>query len=114
MSFNFVEQVNKLTPEQKLHFYELLAHNLTISIRGVWSDSSINDAEKLEQIKWINEVSHRMTAKIWVLRLNTHEWTEIDIWHLISSTVDQKPNIQGHLTSAITQSYQSIMLSRQT
>ncbi len=72
----FAERMALLTEDQRLHFYEVLAHNLTVAIRGVWSDESISDAEKVERIKWINEILHRSTAKVYVLRLKSHVWTE--------------------------------------
>jgi len=87
----------------------VLAHNLTVSIRVVWSDSSITDSEKVDQIKWINEVLHQVTAKVWVLRLNTHEWTEEDTWELMGGAVSQNPRINGPLSSAIKDTYDSII-----
>ncbi len=39
----FAERVAGLDEERRLHFYDLLAHNLTVAIRGVWSDGSISD-----------------------------------------------------------------------
>lgn len=47
----FAERMAALTAEQRLHFHEVLAHNLTVAIRGVWSDDTIADAEKVERIK---------------------------------------------------------------
>jgi hypothetical protein len=108
MSIDFIENLEGLTPEQKLHFYEVLAHNLTVIIRDVCIDSDISDAEKVEQIKWINEVAHRVTAKIYVLRLNTHKWTEADSWQLFDWAVKQSSSIRTHLSGAIEQSYSSV------
>jgi hypothetical protein len=34
---------------------------------------AVPDAEKVERIKWINEILHRATAKVWVLQTKTHE-----------------------------------------
>ncbi|HEX8236303.1 MAG TPA: hypothetical protein VF600_10130 [Abditibacteriaceae bacterium] len=108
MSFNFVEKTNSLTPEQRLHFYEVLAHNLTVSIRGIWSDTSISDVEKVDQMKWINEVTHMVTAKVYVLRLNKHEWTEEDTWELMEWAVSKNPRIKVHLAGAVMHTHDSI------
>ena len=35
MSFNYAEKIGALTPEQRIYFYQLLAHFLTVSMRGV-------------------------------------------------------------------------------
>jgi hypothetical protein len=55
----FADNTMKLSEEQRLHFYEVLAHNLTVAVRGVWSDSETSDAEKVERMKWVNEVLSR-------------------------------------------------------
>ena len=52
----FAEEMAKLSEEQRLHFYEVLAYNLTVAVRGVWSDNALTDAEKVERMKWVNEL----------------------------------------------------------
>ena len=44
----------------------------------VWADEALTDAQKVSRLKWLNEVLHRATAKVYTLRLRTHEWTEAD------------------------------------
>jgi hypothetical protein len=105
----FAQKIDALNPLQKLHFYELLAHNLTITVRSVWSNEEITDGEKLEQLKWINGISHRVTAKIWVLRLNTHEWTEKDMQEMIENYISAHPAIAMGVRSAIEHSYKTII-----
>jgi GrpB-like predicted nucleotidyltransferase (UPF0157 family) len=104
----FAEQVGKLSDEQRLHYYEVLAHNLTIAIRGVWADSEIDDAEKVERMKWVNEILHRVTAKVYVLRLKTHEWTEEDFERLLREYVAAHPGIAGEVGHALRFSYQAV------
>jgi hypothetical protein len=104
----FAEWMARLDEGQRLHFYELLAHNLTVAVRGVWSDGSIGDAEKVERMKWINEVLHRATAKVWVLRLKTHEWTEEDFGSLIRGYADAHEGIKGELLAAVNRSYRAV------
>jgi hypothetical protein len=98
----------KLSDEQRLHFYEVLAHNLTVAIRAVGSDESIGDAEKVERIKWINEILHRVTAKVYVLRLKTHEWTEEDFESLILDYVASHPDIASEVGRAVRFSYRTV------
>src|SRR5262245_37981913 len=104
----FAEQIAELSDEQRLHFYEVLAHNLTVGIRGIWSDESIGDAEKVEQMKWINEVQHRVTAKVYVLRLKTYEWTEEDFESLLLESVTAHPGIAHEVGWAVRFSYRTI------
>jgi hypothetical protein len=98
----------KLTEDQRLHFYEVLAHNLTVATRGVWSDDSIENAEKVERMKWINEILHRATAKVWVLRLRAHEWTEEDFDSLVEGYAAQCEGIKAEVFAAINRSYRAV------
>jgi hypothetical protein len=104
----YAEQMAKLSEEQRLSFYEVFAHNLTIAIRSIWSDESIDDSEKVDRIKWVNEILHRATAKVWVLRLKSHEWSEVDFEDLIRGYASDNPGIVGEVRKAVNRSYQAV------
>lgn len=104
----FAEHMAKLSDEQRLHFYEVLAHNLTVATRGVWADESIRDAEKIDRIKWINEILHGVTAKVYVLRLKTHEWTDEDFGESIQDLVGHNEGIKAAVFWAVNRSYQAV------
>ena len=104
----FAERMAGLNAEQWLHFYEVLAHNLTVAIRGVWSDGSLSDGEKVERMKGINEVLHQATAKVYALRLRTHEWTEEDFGSLLQCYIDQHPGIKAEVLGAVNRSYRAV------
>lgn len=104
----FAEQMAKLSADQRLHFYEVLAHNLTVEVRGIWSDVKLSDAEKVERMKWANELLHRVTAKVYVLRLKTHEWTEEDFGDMIDGYMQSHPGIALAIKEAIQRSYRSV------
>jgi hypothetical protein len=104
----FVRLMASLNDEQMLHFYEVLAHNLTMAIRSIWSDESITADEKVERIKWVNEILHRTTAKVWVLRLKTHEWTEEDFASDIGHYIALNPSIAIEVSSAVSRSYRAV------
>ena len=107
MGFSYIGQIGSLADQQRLHFYELLAHNLTITIRGLWSEPDLSDEEKLDRIYWVNEILHRITAKVYTLRLNLHEWTEADSWKMIQGYIGQKEEIEQDVLAAIRFSYNS-------
>jgi hypothetical protein len=104
----FAEQMAKLSDEQRLHFYEVLAHNLTVAIRGIWSDERTSDAEKVGRMKWVNEILHRVTAKMYVLRLKTHEWSEEDIESLFMDYIASHQDIASEVGWAVRFSYQTV------
>jgi hypothetical protein len=107
-AMRFAEEMGKLSEEQRLHFYEVLAHNLTVAVRGVWSDAALADSEKVERMKWINKLLHRVTAKVYVLRLKTHEWTEEDFGNLIRDDIRSHPGIAEEVIRAVLRTYRSV------
>lgn len=111
MSFDYPSSIGSLTPDGRLLFYELFAHNLTVITRGIWSDEEISDAEKVDRMKWVNEISHRATSKIRVLRLNVHEWPEKDFWQEIQHWVGQNKAIEPLVNDAVRWSYDSVVNS---
>ena len=105
MHLDYENDIESLSPEKRLHFYELLAHNLTITIRGIWSEPDLSDGEKLDQIYLVNEILHMVTAKVYTLRLNLHEWTERDSWLMIESYMTRSKAIEQGILAEINYSY---------
>ncbi len=108
MSFDYPQEIFSLSDEERLHFYELLSHNLTVSIRGIWINENISDTEKVERIKLINEILHIVTSKVWVLRLKTHEWTEEDTWEMMNEYISDNENIRVEILFAINCSLKAV------
>lgn len=79
--------VESLSEGERLRFYELFSLQLTVAIRIVITDSLIGDRDKLRKVDLINEILHRSTAKIPVMRLGTHAWTEHSFWEMIAGYV---------------------------
>ena len=69
-----MRDVSELTPENLIH--DVLAHNVTVSVRRVWYQ--LNDAKKVEQLRWINDLMHRVVLKSAALRSNRNEVSELD------------------------------------
>jgi hypothetical protein len=105
---SYAERISVLPFKQKLRFYERLAHALTVSMRAIGSDSELDDAQKVDQMKWINEASHRVTAKISVLRLTTREWTDAAVMSELQWAAMQCPGISGHLGYAVRTCYEGV------
>ena len=64
------------------------------------------DARKVSQVMWINEISHHVTAKVHVLRLRIHEWTEADSFEDIRACVGREPSIAPRIESALSVAYE--------
>lgn len=108
MTFDYAGQIGSLNDEQRLYFYEVFAHQLTIAVRGVWSDNNLTDSEKVVALKEINEILHRVTARVFNLRLREDEWIEKDMFSCICGWVSKAPAIGPYVGSAIADSYRVV------
>lgn len=95
--------------DSQLHFWEVLAHNLTIAVRAVWSDALLDNADKVDQIKFINELQHHVTAKVYTFRLDEYEWPPAEFDREIEVLAGRCPAIRSHLLSAVTFTARSVL-----
>jgi hypothetical protein len=107
MDFDYPKLVGNLSDEERLRFYDHLAHNLTVSVRAVWSDDSLSDAEKVGCMKWLNEIMHGVVQKTAALRLGRNDFSEEYSWGAIRHWGSQNPEVKGHIGWAIKTSYES-------
>ncbi len=77
-------------------------------MRGILFAEGIPDPERVDRAKWLNEIAHRITSKVYVSRLNLHEWTESDIWEMIKGYVEENPAIEEEVNAAVKWSYGSV------
>lgn len=108
--FDYVEKINALTLEQKRKFYVLLAHDLTVSVRAICSEEKYSDREKIEGMKIVNEIMHRLIFRIEELhnisRLKDDSWTEEDFFLMMKEWVEDSPEVvSGQIGWAIKSSY---------
>jgi hypothetical protein len=104
---NYVSLISNLSQLQRVSFYERLAHNITIAIRAIWSDETMTDTAKIQTMKWLNEIQHRVVTKISVERLVLHEWKESDMIRMIEECTKECPSIGSEITWAIKASYKT-------
>src|SRR5688500_6433641 len=105
MSFNFVESVGALENEQKTYFYELLAHFLTVSMRGILFMEGIPEDERVERAKWLNEIAHRITYKVFFLQKGRTDYSEEEIWNIILQNAERHPKTLEDAVAAVELSY---------
>ncbi len=53
-------ELSQLSIAEKTKFHEILLFTFTIAGRGIWSDDSQTDNEKVNAYKWLNELLHRI------------------------------------------------------
>lgn len=101
----FGKPVAELSPEQRVLFYELFAHELAIGFRNIWTNKELSLQEQIEQMKWINEIMHRVVRKITYEREQTHKWLDTDMENLVAGAIKQQPGIRTIVNRAINASY---------
>ena len=107
MEFDFPIFIGALSDEERISFYEILAHNLTVCVRGIWSVEDLTDGEKVECLKWLNEIMHRVVMKAALLRVERNQFSESDSWEGIQHCVSLSPEIGTHVEWALKASYES-------
>ena len=108
VELDFVTQVGSLPQASLIRFYEILAHNLTVSIRSIWSNETLSDAQKVERMKWINEIMHRVVTKSAALRKNKNEYSEADFWGMMEHYMSLCPEITDEVVFATIGSYSTV------
>lgn len=110
MSFSFSESIGALNPQQKIYFYQLFAHFLTVSMRGVLFFEGIPDEERVERAKWLNEIAHRISYKIFLQeRHPERKWTDEEVWETIKINIAKHPSTEEDVNLAIETAYKYII-----
>ena len=79
----------------------MLASNLTVCARGIWSDEHLSDAEKVHQMKWLNEIQHRVIGKL----RDAKPWPDGEFFEgVLRAHSDECPPLRGHVAWAVKQS----------
>jgi hypothetical protein len=108
MKFEFIESIGDLSEDEKLKYYQYLAHNLTVTIRVIWSDETIAENERLNRIKWTNEILHQVLNRVIGLTNKNDTKTEDEMWNTIKHWVSQNKEIAGNIGFALKSSYERL------
>jgi len=108
--FEYPVELAKLNDANKLSFYLFLAKELTISNRIILADDDLSRDEKLNRLKPINEITHRVVSRIEELVSGNPLLSDEDMWGMIKHGVAQCPSIGGEVGSAISRCYKKVGL----
>lgn len=98
----------KWNADQKLSFIEFFTHELTLCIRSIWADEILTSLNKVEQIKWINEIILHMPMIAYALRMGKETWNGSDVACIIEKYLTQDNRIRSLVESAIEYSIQHV------
>lgn len=106
MNFEYSDKIGALNFQQRVYFYELFAHFLTVSMRGVLFTEEMADSERVERAKWLNEIAHRITYKIFVMdKKPDAKWTDEEILEMIRMNIGKYPPVETDVNAAIELAY---------
>jgi hypothetical protein len=68
------DELHQFSITDKTKFLEVLLFYFTLAGRGIWSNDTQTDAEKIDAFKWMNELLHR----IWNIHFELHQGKDHD------------------------------------
>ena len=68
----------------------------------------LTDTKKVDRMKWLNEIQHRVISKITNERLSLKEWTEEDFIRMVCQYIEKCPAIAGEISWIINHAYEYV------
>jgi hypothetical protein len=108
LSSTHLQRVGHLSHNQKIALYLTFLHSLTILVRGIWSDPNLLPIEQVEQIKWTNEIAHRIVNRLRSLHNDTETPSDEEIWNLTLHHASQAAGLRQVIETIMSESYEII------
>lgn len=108
MAISHLQSVGHLSPDQKIALYLTFLHSLTILVRDIWSDPDLLPIEQIEQIKWTNEIAHRIINRLHSLHKKMDITGDEEVWNLVIHHASQSPGLRPAIETIMTESYELI------
>ena len=100
-----IEKITKALGEleniDKQRFYVRFSNNLTIIIRGVWSDESNSIETQIKMIKIINECQHRILNHALSLYDGDSTWSDIQVFDKIKALASKDSSVAAEIGGAL-------------
>ena len=108
MSKKYLKRISLLNDNEKIKFYELLTHKLTVSIRAIIYNKETSSKEKLDQVKWLNEIIHELVQRTSHLRLGCNSRTDEEFYKNTKHWIQQNKSIHSDVSWAFTSSFDAL------
>lgn len=93
--------------QDKIKFIEALLFHFTLTGRALWSDVKLTDTEKVEGLKWLNELSHR----IWNVKLELMQGIDDNsskrLYENMKFYSEQSISLRPHLVPTLLGAYEN-------
>lgn len=91
--------------ERKIKFLEDFLKDMTVMNRAIWGNDEYTEAEKLNCLKWSNELAHR----IWNIKFELQQGTDEDCLQRFLNNLmqyrQQEPLLGGHFGATLKSTY---------
>ncbi len=94
---DLVGRITALTAGQRQQVYLRLWNELTVAGRAIWSDPGYSEAQKLDGLKWLNEIQHR----IWNGYMRTPGYEPEQLFAIVNGHIQQAEHIRGHFGTCL-------------
>ena len=101
MTKSIIDVLDTKTNSERQAFYTAFANNLTLSIREVMADDSLDAAEKNRIVQRLNEASHRILNQVLSLYKETSTWEDKEIFLMLKSLSGNDSAILNSISAAI-------------
>jgi hypothetical protein len=95
------DEFNSLEIRNKIEFLEELLFYFTLTSRAIWSDIKLTDTEKVDGLKSLNELSHR----IWNIKFELQQGNENNsttrLYDNMKSYSEQSESLRAHLVPSL-------------
>lgn len=98
---DLIDELSLFSDPDKVLFCELLIFQFTLTNRGIWSDIKLQDKEKVDAMKWLNELSHRIWNIIFDLKNNKGDDSISRLYENIKFYSGQSDFLKMHLGPTI-------------
>lgn len=88
-----MSELQNLQPEKRRLVYARFSFELTIGARAVWIDPLLTDSEKLEGLKWLNEIQHQVLHACH----DSPNYSPSQLAKIIQGHIKHAEQIRGHV-----------------
>ena len=102
----YIDKIENFSEVERCDFFRVLAHSLTVSIRVYLCDNELDNEEKLNRVKWLNEILHRVVTKVYV---RPYDKNNVEgFFEMMADYIEKNPNIYDQLEHCFNKSFHRI------